>query len=780
MTDPSAFGKTLGACRRSAGLSQQELAERSGLSIRAISNLERGRARWPHPGTVRRLAVALGLSDDARTQFLGAAVRRPVPAADAPAADAPAADAPPTVALADQLPSADRGPVVPRQMPAPVRQFVGRQTELASLTRPLGPALTCAPTAMMTVVVSGTAGVGKTALALYWAHQVASRFPDGQLYVNLQGFGPSGTPTEPALVVRGFLDGLGVAKERIPAGLDAQAALYRSLLVGKQMLVVLDNARDEAQVRPLLPGSAGCLVIVTSRSQLAGLATTDGAQLLSLGVLDEVAAAELVTARLGSSRTAADPRAVSELVRLCARLPLALAIAAARADTRPELPLAALADELRDSARRLDALDTGDPAASIRAVFSWSYRALTQATARMFRLLGVHPGPDITIPAAASLAGLPAADARRALAELTRTHLVSEHPPGRFSCHDLLRAYTAEQASELSEAERQAATHRMLDHYLHTAYSASCLIHPHRDPIARHLSQPVVCPEKLDGRQQAMGWFRAERHVLLGVTQQAAADDRFSEHAWQLPWAMAMFLNWDGYWTELVTSQEAALAASRRVGDHAGQAEAHRFLGLAHVRLGVVDEGTSHLAAVLELGRQLGSSTLQARAHLELGRVDNVRGRSSDALDHAEQALRLYQAAGYRAGQASTLNFAGWSCALLGRYQEALHHCEKALELHRELGNKSGEAATLDSLGYAHHELGNYAQAISYYQESIEAFGGADDAHHRAEAFNHLGDAHQRSGDAGAARHAWHQALNILEGLQHPDAEQVRARLARR
>ena len=397
----------------------------------------------------------------------------------------------------------------------------------------------------------------------------------------------------------------------------------------------------------------------------------------------------------------------------------------------------------------------------------------------MFGLLGVHCGPDITVPAAASLAGLPAAGARRALAELTRTHLASEHVPGRFSCHDLLRAYAAEQASELPEAERRAATHRMLDHYLHTAYSASRLIHPYRDPIARHLPPPVVCPEELGGREQAMEWFRAERQVLLAVTRQAAADGRFGEHAWQLPWAMAMFLNWDGYWAELVATQEAALAAALRAGDHAGQAEAHRFLGLAQVRFGAVDEGTSHLAAVLELGRQLGSSTLQARAHLELGRVANVRGRSTDALDHAEQALRLYQAAEYRPGQASALNSAGWSCALLGRHHEALRHCERALELHRELGNRSGEAATLDSVGYAHHQLGDYARAVSYYQESIEAFDGADDAHHRAQAFTHLGDAHQGSGDASAARHAWRQALAILEGLQHPEAEQVRSRLAR-
>jgi tetratricopeptide (TPR) repeat protein len=346
--------------------------------------------------------------------------------------------------------------------------------------------------------------------------------------------------------------------------------------------------------------------------------------------------------------------------------------------------------------------------------------------------------------------------------------------------HDLLRAHAAELADGLAEAERRSSIHRMLDHYLHTAYAASFLIHPYRDPISRPLPLPVVCPENLDGRLQAMQWFRAEFQVLLGVIGQAAADRHFSEHAWQLPWAVAMFLNWDGHWHELAATQEAALAAACRAGDHAGQAEAHRFLGLAQVRFGVLNEGTAHLAAVLDLGNQLGSITLQARAHLELGRVANAGGQSSDALHHANQALRLYEADHYLPGEASALNAAGWSCVLLGRHREALRHCGKAVALNRELGNKSGEAATLDSMGYAHYQLGEYTHAVRCYQQSVEAFGDADDAHHRAQAFTHLGDAHRESGSTNAARRAWRQALTILEVLQHPDAEHLRTRLCRR
>jgi tetratricopeptide (TPR) repeat protein/transcriptional regulator with XRE-family HTH domain len=766
--DTAAFGKRLSACRRSALLSQQELAERSGLSIRTIGSLERGRTSWPHLDSVRRLADALQLHDQARVDFVAAA-------------GGPAARGAPL--LADRTSQglrgiASNGQIVPRQLPSSVPQFVGRAEELAALTAMMGSAEVGAPAAVVVTALGGTAGVGKTTLAVRWARQVADRFPDGQLYVNLRGFGPAGRPMLPAEAVRCLLEGLQVRPERIPGSLDAQVGLYRSLLSGRRMLVLLDNARDASQVRPLLPGSPGCLALITSRRKMHGLVATEGAQQLILDVLTEAEAAELLALRLGAGRLAAEPGAAAELATLCARLPLALNIAAARALSLPALGLAALAEELRDSRGRLDALETGDPAVSVRALFSWSVGCASAPAARMFRILGLHPGPDITVSAAASMAEVPARQAGQALAELADAHLITEHEPGRFAMHDLLRVHAAELAGRLAEAERRAAIHRMLDHYLHTAYTASFLIHPYRDPISRPLPRPVVCPENLDGREQAMEWFRAEFHVLLAVIGQAAADGHFSEHAWQLPWAVAMFLNWDGHWLELAATQEAALAAACRAGDHAGQAEAHRFLGLAYVRFGVLDEGTAHLVAVLELGKQLSSTTLQARAHLELGRVANVGGQSSDALQHAEQALGLYQAERYLPGEASALNAAGWSCVLLGRHREALRHCGKAVALNRELGNRSGEAATLDSLGYAHYQLGNYAHAVRCYQQSVDAFGDTDDAHHRAQALTHLGDAHRESGSTGAARRAWRQALTILEDLQHPDAERLRSRLS--
>ncbi|HEY2551100.1 MAG TPA: BTAD domain-containing putative transcriptional regulator, partial [Streptosporangiaceae bacterium] len=390
--------------------------------------------------------------------------------------------------------------VVPRQLPAAVPYFTGRAAELAQLTRLLG-----SPEAGRTVVISaiaGTAGIGKTAFALYWAHQVADQFPDGQLYVNLQGFGPAEAQLSPTAAVRLFLDGLGVSNERMPADPAAQAALYRSLLAGRRLLIVLDNAREPAQVRPLLPGAPGCLVLVTSRDQLTGLAAADGARLISLDVLAEPEARAVLALRIGDARAAAEPAAVAELTGLCARLPLALSIVAARAAAQPSLPLAALAAEIRTTMARLDALGTGDPATDLRTVLSWSVRQLSEPSARMFRLLSAHPGPDITVPAAASLAAVPQSAAEQALRDLGRAHLIGEPSPGRFAFHDLLRAYAGEQAAELeTEVGRRAALHRVLDHYLYSASNASQLLTVRR-LIRLSPMQPGVAPEQPGDQDQ--------------------------------------------------------------------------------------------------------------------------------------------------------------------------------------------------------------------------------------------------------------------------------------
>jgi DNA-binding SARP family transcriptional activator len=355
--------------------------------------------------------------------------------------------------------------IVARQLPTAPPHLAGRAAELQALAALAAGAGTAGGTVAISVI-SGTAGVGKTALAVYWGHQVAAEFPDGQLYVNLRGFGPAGPPVTPAEAIKGLLAALGVPAAAVPAGLDSLAGLYRSMLAGTRTLAVLDNARDVDQVRPLLPASPGCLVLVTSRNRLAGLVANEGASPNTLDVLPEPAAGELLTYRLGPSRAAAERGALSELATLCAGLPLALGIAVTRAAARPDSTLAALAAELRDDQGRLDALDTGDAASSLREVFSWSHQQLSHCAGRLFRLMSVHPGPELSVDAAASIAGVAVPDAQRALTELANASLVAELSPGWYRCHDLLRAYAAEQAGAWDgQAEVRAARSRMADHY---------------------------------------------------------------------------------------------------------------------------------------------------------------------------------------------------------------------------------------------------------------------------------------------------------------------------
>jgi hypothetical protein len=453
-------------------------------------------------------------------------------------------------------------------------------SELDALLGTPGP-----PTAVVISAIDGTAGIGKTALAVHWAHRVAGQFPDGQLYVNLRGFDPDGPVLTPDKAIRGFLDALQVDPHRVPSTLDAQAALFRSLLTGRRMLIVLDNARDSDQVRHLLPGTRGCLVLVTSRNLLTGLLATHGAHPLTLDLLSDGEARDLLIQRLGAARVTAEPEAVDQLVATCARLPLALAIVAARAQ-RTGFALAALAAELRDAGHGLDALDTGDPASQVRAVFSWSYTTLSAPAARLFRLLGLHPGPDIDAAAAAGLTARPLPETRRLLTELTRVNLLTEHLPGRYTFHDLLRAYATEQTHAVdTDHQRRAATTRLLDHYLHTSNMAERLLNPTKEAVDLLPAQPGVTPHQLADRQQALDWFTIERPVLLAAVEHAAATG-LDTHAWQLPWTMWTFLNRQGHWHDWAAAGRVAVAAAKRVADLPTQARAHRALADAYTPMG--------------------------------------------------------------------------------------------------------------------------------------------------------------------------------------------------
>jgi DNA-binding SARP family transcriptional activator len=665
---------------------------------------------------------------------------------------------------------------VPRQLPAAVAGFTGRTAELAALTGMLDQAGT--PGTLVISAIGGTAGVGKTALAVHWAHQVAGRFTDGQLHVNLRGHDPSGSPVTAAEAIRGFLAALGVPPERIPPDPQAQAGLYRSLLSGKQMLILLDNALDERQVRPLLPASPASLVLVTSRSQLGGLAATDGARLLSLDVLSHAEAVQLLAARLGVGRAAAEPDAVDRIAGLCACLPLALAVAAARAAARPGFPLAALAGELAESAGGLDALDGGDPATSVRAVFFWSYQQLGRQAARMYRLLGLHPGLDISVAAAASLAGCPAPLARGLLRELAGAHLITERVPGRYAFHALLRAYAAEQAHQAdSQDDRDAAICRVLDYYLHTAARAAVFLDPSKEPVVLVTLRPGAASGQLADYSEAMAWFDSEHEVLLAAI--TLADNRSLDvHAWQLPWAISYFLKTRGHWQHWAATARTALAAATRLGDTTAQALSGRLLADACRYLGDYEQARRHYDGSLTLCQRLGDRFTEAKVQRGLGVLAGVQGRDTDALGHSEQALGLYQAIGDKAGEAFALNNVGWYRGVLGDYQQARAFCRRSLALCAETGDRETEGNAWDSLGYAEHHLGNLVEATACYQRALRLHRQTGDRYAQADILAHLGDTLHTAGELAGARQAWQQALAIFEDFGHRDAGQVRAKLA--
>lgn len=667
---------------------------------------------------------------------------------------------------------------LPAQLPMAVRGFTGRDGELARLAAILASA-EGESAAVVISAVSGMAGVGKTALAVHWARKVESAFPDGQLYVNLRGFDPQGSVVQPTEAVRGFLDALGVRPERVPPGLEAQVGLYRSLLTGRRMMVVLDNARDEEQVRPLLPGAVGCMALVTSRNRLTGLAATEGAHLLAVDPLTPAAARAVLAERLGAGRVAAEPAAVADVVTWCAGLPLALAVVSARAAAQPHRPLGTLADELREAGGRLDALDGGEESSQVRAVFSWSYSALSPAAARLFRLLALHPGPDLDRRAAAALAGVAPERVRPLLAELTGGHLLVEHAPGRYAFHDLLRVYAGELVTTYDDQwERRSALDRMMDHYLHSARAADILVTPQPNPVEAPAPRPGANPVEFGDYGRALAWLAAEHPVLLEIVRQPQPG--FDGHVWRLVSVLTTFLDRHGYWQTLLTAGHQALVAAERESSPAGRAGAHRGLGLALDRLKCPEPAREHYLWALELFVAIGSEAGQARTHQHLSRMSGAQGNSGLALEHAYLSLEHYRRAGDQAGQAAALNHIGWRQAHLGEHLRALGHCEQALELARAAGDVDGQAHISDSLGYIHHQLGGYQQAVDRYRQAAELFHATGERHSEAACLICLGDSHRSAGQSDAAHAVWARALALTAELGLPHDDPLRAALRER
>jgi DNA-binding SARP family transcriptional activator/tetratricopeptide (TPR) repeat protein len=661
------------------------------------------------------------------------------------------------------------GGVVPRQLPAAVAGFAGRDGELAALDALLDPAGETRSGSPPVAVIAGTAGVGKTTLAVHWAHRVAGRFPDGQLYVDLRGYDRSGEVVRPVAAVREFLDALQVPPHRIPDGPAAQAGLYRSLLAGRRMLVVLDNARDADQVAPLLPGAPGCLVVVTSRDHLAGLVMAYGAHPLALDLLRPEEARRLLAGRLGRDRIAAEPAATEEIVRRCAGLPLALAIVAARAGIHPAHPLGALAGELRD------ALGALDRAVDVRAIFAWSYETLGEAAARLFRLVaGLQPGPDTTVAAAASLAGVADSRVLAPLAELTGAHLLTEHVPGRYACHDLLRAYASE-LCEARDADRAAARRRLVDHYVQTASAAAANLHGQVETLAPAEPEPGVSVTGFAGPDEAMTWFTAERPALLAVLA-LAADLGLDRQVCDLARASAVFLHGRGRWHDRAETQRAAVAAARRLGDPVEESRAHRNLAWALADLGHFDDAHRHLDVALE--RSHDDPAGQAWTHYHRDLVYGVQGRAAEALDAAGRAHDLFDRLGDQVGRAIALTDLGLHHGRLGNHAQALDLCARSLVLHRELGNRPYEAHAWSCLADTHLQLGEPARAVPCYHEALELFREFGDPYAEASTLAHLGAGHHLAGDHAATAEHWRHAHTLLADLDPSATDQIHTQLA--
>lgn len=668
-------------------------------------------------------------------------------------------------------------PNILAQLPPRLTVFAGRDSELARAD-----ALLAEPDAQPgAVLVSGTAGVGKTAFAVYWAHRIAHRCPDGQLYLDLRGFDPANPPMTATEAIRSLLERLGAAPASIPESLEAMTALYRGLLADRRILLVLDNARLATQVRPLLPGNTGCLVIVTSRNQLSGLLAIDGARPVTLDILTPDSARAVLARRIGERRTTAEPDAVAEIIELCARLPLALAIVAAHCATRPAFPLAAIAATLRESANHLNTFSVkeSDTAADVRTVFSWSYQALTPEAKRVFRLLALHPGPDASIAAIASLAGLPQAATEEPLGELVSANLLIEHTPGRYSCHDLLRIYAHELTHRLdTPADRAAAEHRMLDHYMHLTHAAAPLFNLLRDAVDLPSPQPGVTLDVPFDEQTVLRWFSTEHHVLMAVTKYAVSHG-FDLHTWQLAWAMDTPLFRAGHWRDAVAVHIDALAAAERLADPEMQARSHNFLAAAHATLHHYEDAERHNTTALAIDRSEGNLAGEAASRHNLGIIASRQARSQDAIHHFQQTLAIYQQIGDSLGQLAALTNLAYEFGIIGDHDEAVALSHEALLQWTERGDQHAQAHCRDNLAYSYHRLGDQEQATEHYQAAIDTFRELGDQINEATSLDRLGDSRHAAHDHAGAHRAWSQALAIFDSTDGIDATGIQLKLTR-
>ncbi|MGW6281827.1 BTAD domain-containing putative transcriptional regulator [Kribbella sp. NPDC055071] len=655
------------------------------------------------------------------------------------------------------------GPI-PRQLPAAPAMFSGRTEALDQLTAVLSTESVAA--------VSGTGGVGKTSLVLHWAHSKTDEFPDGQLFIDLRGFDPTDDPLPAETALTAFLHALGAPSTTIAADNQTRAGAYRTLVAGKRMLIVLDNAIDSAQVVPLLPGSPSCAVIVTSRSRLDGLLVQQSAVLVDLDVLTPTEAEQVLTRRIDPDRRTGEPEAFAELLAHCGGLPLALAIIAARAGSRPDFPLSTLAEELRES--RLDALSTGELTASLRSVFATSYRGLSPDEAEVFVLMALAPGPEIGITVIAGLTDRPVPQVRSILHRLESAHLINQPAPNRYSIHDLARHYALEQHDPVLHRD---AIQRLIDHYLFSALNASQLLAPNRPMQQLDPPSPGSRPLEFPDRDAAQLWLDAE-HACILAGQRLAATEGLHNRVWQLAWVLNTYQNRRGHQTAQLVSWERALASVPYLSDPAVQALVLRFLGRIYGRVGRYEESLRVLHEALQYAERDGSPLVLGHSHQALAAAYERHGEYDKALRHALEHLVYYRELN-PVWYADALNFTGWLYALAGRYAEGEPYCQEAVDIFLAAGDPSGEAVATDSLAYIAHHDGRYEEAAERYKHAIRLFRETGSPYYLANSLERLGHTELALGDPDAARAEWQEAVELLKPQRRQeDIERIEQNLS--
>jgi tetratricopeptide (TPR) repeat protein/transcriptional regulator with XRE-family HTH domain len=742
------FGNVVRAYRRRFGLTQEDLSARTGVHTRTIAKIETGQIASPRSSTVRLFADAFGLAGADREAFF------------ASAADATPPGQPAQLQADGDWPAAVSHGRGPNQLPADVAAFTGRDEELKRLTAILDHRPSGGARAAVITAIGGTAGVGKTALAIHWAQRMRDRFPDGQLYVNLRGYDPD-QPMSTADALAAFLRGLGTASEDIPIDGAERAALYRSVLDGRRMLVLLDNASSVEQVRDLLPGNPSCFALVTSRDSLGGLVARHGAHRVELDLLPLPDAVALLRFLIGG-RVDAESTAAHGLAYQCARLPLALRVAAELAAARPESPLATLVDELADQERRLNLLDAGgDPRTAVSAVFSWSYENLPDEPRRMFRLLSLHPGEDLDAYAAAALAGTTPAHACNSLELLVRAHLVHRTSPDRFGMHDLLRVYASgvAKASD-SDPDRRECSLALFEHYVDTAYAALAQVHLSDTTSRPEVTTGSAGPE-LVSRESAQAWLDSELANLVAVAGAATAAGHY-KIAPALSTMLGRYTNTRGRHAESLSIHDHALTATRACGDDAAQAQTLAFLGGSYGQQGQHAAAAEVLRQAIELARTSGDLRAEAVAAGNYALAHWHLGNYREAIDWSARAIEVSRACGDSDRATVALMNRGAFLWLRGQCREALSDLTEAVAAFTVTGSTYGIARSFMSICEIHRQLGHYREAIHYGQKALAMAGEIGDSIGEGMALRDLGSVHLVQGDLATAADLLSQAMTRM------------------